>query len=313
MEEDCKYIQARKDQLHFYRDVPLYTKVNHSKFVLYKSSGITLDGLRIEEGRHPKVLFVRQSDLLKGLKEAQKALHKILETQVKSGDPEKVKKILVTLVTETLTEPRKGSLETFSDTVNILASNYAKQANMIKLLLGAEHTDYSIALHSINVMVYALSFALYHNYSQSDSIILGLCALLHDVGKTKISHKILTSPRKLTDSEFGILQNHTTLGYQILNRCMFTKQEIGDTALDHHEKLDGSGYPNGKIMVSPLAQLIGLIDCYELLTNDGRPYRQTISGFKALDEFILKDVKNGRFSPKIYSQFVRSLGGVAPM
>jgi len=127
-------------------------------------------------------------------------------------------------------------------------------------------TDYSIVLHSINVMAFALAFASFNNYSKYEAKTLGLCALLHDVGKKKINKDILYAPKKLTNAEFAEIKGHTTEGYNILSECKFKDKEISICALEHHEKLDGSGYPNNKTMISRNAQIVGIIDCYEILT-----------------------------------------------
>jgi len=302
-----KYIQARKSQLKFYRDVALYTKAGESKFVLYKPPGITLGEMRIQEGLHPDSLFIRPADKLKGLQEAQKAFNNQLEGYVKSGDPEKVKETLVTIVEETLMEPRSGGLEGVSDTVGILISDYSKEADIIRQLIDISLTDYSTVIHSINVMAFALGFALYHHFFRSDTKTLGLAALLHDVGKTKIPIDILTAPRELTDEEFMVMKTHTTIGYQILSQCKFKGEVVSVVARDHHERIDGSGYPNNEKDISPTAQIVGIIDCYEALTNDDRPYRNAMEGFHTFNQVLKEEVIKSKFSSDIYTQFVRSL------
>ncbi len=302
-------IMARKSQLNFYRDVELYKKAGGGGFVLYKQSGMTLNDMRIEEGMHPSELYIKYNDKIRGIQEAQKGFNRQLKTDVESGNPAKVKETLITVVEETLTEPRSGSLEGVSETVSTLVSDYSKESDVVRSLIDLSYTDYSTVLHSINVMAFALGFAFYFNYSQAEAKALGLSALLHDVGKTKISKEVLTVPRKLTDEEFEEIKRHTTIGYHILRECKFNDRSINLGALEHHEKLDGSGYPNNKTRISPTAQIIGIIDCYEALTNDDRPYRSAIGAFDALNQIIAKDVENGKFNKDIYSNFVRSLGG----
>ena len=305
-----EYVQARKSQLYYYRNIPLYNKVDDKKFVLYKPLGITIGEMRISEQRHPEILYIKQGDKLKGLQEAQKGFNKQLETDVKSKDPVKVKETLVTVVGETLTEPRSGSLEGVSETVNILVSDYSKESDVVKNLIDMSYKDYSTILHSINVMAFVLGFASYIGFSRAESKVLGLGALLHDVGTTKIDQEILIAPRKLTNEEFEEMKSHTTIGYNILSKCKFKDRDIALSALEHHEKLDGSGYPNNKTKISRTAQIIGVIDCYEALTNDDRPYRNAMGTFDTLNNIIGEDVKKGKFSKEIYFQFVRSLGGV---
>ena len=82
--ESSEYIQARKSQLNFYKDIRLYTKVEGKGFVLYKKAGITLNDMRVDQARYPKVLYIKQADKLKGIQEAQKGFNKQLENDVKS-------------------------------------------------------------------------------------------------------------------------------------------------------------------------------------------------------------------------------------
>ena len=303
-------IKARKSQLQFYRDVELYRKSKGEGFVLYKPASMTLHDMRIEEGMHPAELYIKQGDKIRGIQEAQKGFNKKIKTDVKSGNPAKVKETLVTIVEETLTEPRSGSLEGVSETVDILVSDYSKDSDVVKNLIDLSYTDYSTILHSINVMAFAVGFAFSINYSQAEAKVLGLSALLHDVGKTKINMEILTAPRKLTDEEFEEMKSHTTVGYNILRNCKFNDRDISLSALEHHEKLDGSGYPNNKTKINQTAQIIGIIDCYEALTNDDRPYRRSMGAFDTLNQIIGKDVKSGKFSKYLYSKLVSSLGGM---
>lgn len=307
MTSNRAYVQARNSQLNFYQDVPLYKKTD-SHFVLYKPAGITLGDMRVNEGMHPRELFIRQSDKLKGLQEAQKGFNRQLTRDVQSGDPARVKETLVSVVEETLTEPRSGSLEGVSDTVGILVSDFSRESNVVKNLIDLSSTDYTSTLHSINVMAMSLAFSFYCQASAAEAKIMGLCALLHDVGKTRISNEILTAPRKLSDQEFEEMKRHTIEGYRILTDCNFSDREIALCALNHHEKIDGSGYPHHKRNVSRISQIVGLIDCYEALTNDDRPYRSAMEAFKVLGDIIKKDVMDGKFSPEIFTLFVKSLG-----
>jgi putative nucleotidyltransferase with HDIG domain len=310
MTEAVEYIQARKSQLKFYREVELFGKIEGKGFVLYKRSGISLSEMRVDQERHPKPLYIQQVDKLLGLQEAQKGFNKQLENDVKDGNPARVKETLVTVVEETLREPRSGSLEGVSETVSTLVGAYSEEPDVLRSLIDMSYADYSTVLHSINVMALALSFAFYFRWSRSEAKALGLCALLHDVGKTKIAPELLRAPRKLTSEEFEEMKRHTTIGYNILSECKFGDRHVSLCALEHHEKLDGSGYPSNKTKISRASEIIGIIDCYESLTTDDRPYRSAMRAFDTLDEIIGRDVRSGKFNNEIYCQFVRSLGRV---
>jgi len=301
-----EYVPARKTQLHYYKNVPLYVQGQGQKFVLYKPSGMTLHDMRIEEGLHPNKLYIKQTDKIAGIQEVQKVFNQQLKDNIQSDNPEKVKELVVSIMEETLTEPRSGSLEGVSDTVNILVDEYTQEHDVIKNLWDVSSKDYTTALHSINVMALVLSYAAYEDYSLQQKKIMGLCALLHDVGKTKINTDLLTAPRKLTDEEFQEIQRHTTTGFNILSNCKFESREIKFSALQHHEKLDGSGYPNQLTQIMEVSKIIGFIDCYEALTNDDRPYRSAMDPLKALT-LIKKDVEAGKFDQNIFEKFAYSL------
>ena len=300
------YIEAKKSRLSYYQKIPLYYQTQGNKFVLYKPPGKTIEEVRLEKERVPDRLFIKQEDKIKGIQAIQKVFNRQLSEDVRSNNPEKVKETLVNIVQETLAEPRSGSLEGVSETVNILVGEYTKETDVIRNLLIVSQQDYSTAIHSINVMALVLGYATFIDCSLYEKKILGLSALLHDVGKTKIDTSLLTAPRKLTDEEFHEIKQHTIRGYDILSKCNFGYKEIALTALQHHEKLDGSGYPHGITRIKETAQIIGFIDCYEALTNDDRPYRNAMSPFKTM-ELMKRDVESEKFSRELFEKFAYSL------
>ena len=301
-----EYILARKTQLNFYRNVPLYINTKGVNFVIYKPAGMTLNDMRIEEGLFPDKLHIKQADKIKGIQEAQEVFNQQLKENIRDNNPKKVKETIINIMQETLTEPRSGSLEALSETVDILVTEYTSESDVIKYILDVSVKDYTTVLHSVNVMALVLGYAGYMNYPLDKKRILGLSALLHDVGKTKINTELLTAPRKLTDEEFLEIQRHTTMGYSILNNCKFRNKEIKFAALQHHEKLDGSGYPDRLTQISEVAKIIGFIDCYEALTNDDRPYRSAMDPLKAL-ELMKYDVEAGKFEKRLFEKFAYSL------
>ena len=300
------YIEAKTSRLKYYQKIPLYYKTREKKLVLYKPYGKTIEEVRLEKGKVPAKLYIKQEDKIRSIQEIQKVFNRQLSEDVRSNNPEKVKETLVNMVHETLAEPRSGSLEGVSETVNILVSEYTKETDVIKNLLIVSKQDYSTVIHSINVMAIVLGYATFIDCSLYEKKILGLSALLHDVGKTKIATGLLTAPRKLTDEEFNEIKQHTIKGYDILSKCNFGYKEIALTALQHHEKLDGSGYPHGITSIEKTAQIVGFIDCYEALTNDDRPYRNAMSPFKTLT-LIKQDVESNKFSRKLFEKFAYSL------
>ncbi len=94
-----------------------------------------LHDMRLEEGLHPDKLYIKQTDKIKGIQEVQKVFNQQLKNHIRSKKPEKVKETIVSIMEETLTEPRSGSLEGVSDTVNILVTEYTEEPDVIRNLM----------------------------------------------------------------------------------------------------------------------------------------------------------------------------------
>ena len=90
------------------------------------------------------------------------------------------------------------------------------------------------------------------------------------------------------------------------SKCEFLKPDVKMTTLQHHERIDGSGYPNKIKHISKTAQIVGLIDCYESLRRDDRPYKYAFDSMKAL--IVLEsEVKAGKFSRELFERFAKVL------
>ena len=100
------------------------------------------------------------------------------------------------------------------------------------------------------------------------------------------------------------MKKHPAKGHEILSLCEFDRS-ILMCALEHHERLDGSGYPCGITDLSFEGRLIGIIDCYEALISHYRPYKSGLSPYDA-SEVLLEDVENGKFDKEIFETFIRS-------
>jgi len=111
-----------------------------------------------------------------------------------------------------------------------------------------------------------------------------IAALVHDIGKINIPSEILSKPSKLNNMEFSLIKNHPKVGYDILRRIDFF-WPVAKIVLQHHEKIDGSGYPKGlknnNILLE--AKIIGVADVVEAMSSH-RPYRPALGIDKALEE-----------------------------
>jgi len=141
-----------------------------------------------------------------------------------------------------------------------------------------------------------------------DAEMIGICAILHDIGKISVSDTILNKPGRLTEEEFDSMKNHASSGASIIKRVV---DRTGEDAFlhnalffaeYHHESWDGSGYPHGlKGYDIPLqGRIMAIVDVYDALVSE-RPYKPAFSHDKAVD-IIMKDAGK-RFDPKIAEVF----------
>ena len=299
------YIRVRDSQINYYIEVPLYHQTGKNGYCLYKPAGTKLTEIRLNQKRHPQ-LFIQQTDRIIAIREIQKEFNRQISDSIKTGNALKVKATLCNLVEETLAEPRSGTLRSAPETIDSLITGYSKHPDILKAFASISFKDYTTVIHSVNVMALTLGFCFYSNFPLQKTRKIGLAALLHDVGKTEIPSSILKAPRKLSTQEFNIMKTHPTVGREIIRDKNKIGGGVAEGAYEHHEKLDGSGYPLGTTRISYIGQLLGIIDCYEALTNEDRPYRRARQPLETL-KFLKNDVDAGKFSRDIFEKFCYSL------
>jgi len=132
---------------------------------------------------------------------------------------------------------------------------------------------------------------------------------LHDVGKIGVPDSVLLKAGPLTAEEFAVMQTHPDIG-DALCAPLRSLRNVRPIVRSHHERLDGSGYPQGLIgdEVPILAQLVGIVDVYDALTSK-RPYREALRDELAR-QYLLDEVSRGRFAPQYVEAFLDILSGL---
>jgi HD-GYP domain-containing protein (c-di-GMP phosphodiesterase class II) len=271
---DNNYFHAQPTLYDKYIKTRLYYKDSSNRFFLYKDTGTTLSQMRIDTSKIPD-LYISEHDKLESVMEMQSVLNKQIKEEIVSGEITSVKNTLVSLMTETLSEPRSGSLRGVSETIDILIDGYSKQPNFFSTLSTISTNDYSTAIHSINVCAMTLGICFKIGYNDHEIKEMGLAAMLHDTGKINVPNRILNAPRRLNSDEFGKIKQHPFNGYKFLKEAGF-EDKTCQVAYQHHERLNGEGYPKGlkSNSINKTSQLVGLIDFYEAITNHDRAYRR---------------------------------------
>ncbi|QEN07994.1 HD domain-containing protein [Oceanispirochaeta crateris] len=301
-----KWIPVRKSNLKYYDDIDLYYRNKSSgNILLYKSSGMEISDLRLKDKPYTGDLYIRPEDKSKCLRQVQKGFSLDLDQSMAVG-VDKVKENLINIIDETLHEPRSGGLEVIPDTIDIIVESYSKQPDVIKNLAKISHSDYTTTIHSINVMALTVGYCFFTKKTFEKTVEYGLTALFHDIGKTEIPQKILTSVNQLTDLEFSTMKRHTLLGAEILQANSPAVHCAIPGTLEHHEKLDGKGYPYGLTKISEIGQILAIIDSYEAITNDERMYRNAMEPLEALT-ILKEEVDRKRLNREYFENFAYSL------
>lgn len=172
-----------------------------------------------------------------------------------------------------------------------------KEDELISHLLSTlKNHLYDTYKHSIRVAKLSFKVSKVLQLERSEQIYIYKAGLLHDIGKTMIPIDIVEKPDKLTNDEYDIIKLHSNYGADILEALPPLAYLI-PAVLYHHERLDGSGYPYGIKNIPFCAQIIGVCDSFDAMTNE-RPYKKA----KTFDEAI-QDLKN---SNEKYSQVIVS-------
>jgi HD-GYP domain-containing protein (c-di-GMP phosphodiesterase class II) len=141
--------------------------------------------------------------------------------------------------------------------------------------------------HSVNVCVLSLITGISMKYDEEKLRELGIGAMLHDVGKTRIPPEILNKPESLTEEEFNIVKKHTSYGYEMLKKSKVLSTYASYIALTHHERYDGEGYPLGLRgeEIHEFARIVSVADVYDAITSD-RIYKKRININEAIEYLI---------------------------
>jgi putative nucleotidyltransferase with HDIG domain len=158
--------------------------------------------------------------------------------------------------------------------------------------------------HSSHVKGLSLQLALQSDFPRSKLKQLAHAAILHDIGKLVISETVINKPTRLTHAEYLMVQQHTILGYELIQPLNLDPL-IGDAILHHHENFDGSGYPSGLsgTAITLAARIIRITDMYDALTSE-RAYRTAYGSEEAAS--LMKN-NSHYFDEFLFGEFLKIL------
>ena len=300
------YISIKKSQAVHYIATPLYIKNGSGEFILYKPENKKIDSIRFLDEGFPQ-LFISASAHDSAKNELEIQLKIKLKKELKSGNLRIIKSALCEIVKEAMNEPLENSLKALPETIEIMYSEYSNAKNLLKNYIDTVSGEASLIEHSVDVMVLSLNYCLFSNFSENDTKRISMCALLHDVGLTQIPKNITGASRRLTEKEFIVYKTHPAIGHDIIKQFGNIDNSVATGVLEHHERLDGNGYPRGIANISFEGRLIGLIDSFDNMVSSEKSDRKKKKPFDAMLTIQNEMLKEAKFDKNIFKDFCLSL------
>ena len=203
------------------------------------------------------------------------------------------------------------TIHNVEENAGLIVHSLLEDSNIVTDLLAVEGHDHYTFKHSVNVGFYATSLAvtlLKDKLTQQDIVKLSQGFFLHDLGMTRIEREVLNKTTPLTRQEQLAIRNHPALGYAMLEESGHLSPEAATIVMNHHERTDGSGYPNSRKgdEIPLYAKICTIADVFESLTSD-RPYRKGRTPFQALK--IMRSEMGREFDEDFFKAFVLLFAG----
>lgn len=198
----------------------------------------------------------------------------------------------------------KLPLEALSLCADEIVAVLQSESNRLPIILKMIPDDYSTQHHSTNVAYFSAILGTMLKMKDQELIDLTFAALLHDIGKLRIETAILDKASSLEEDEFESVKHHSQMGCEILEQNGVSNQTILKGIMHHHERLDGSGYPDqlrGKV-IPKISRIIGVCDVFDALTTN-RTFRDNYTSFEAL--LLMKREMYKQFDEKLIDVFIQ--------
>jgi HD-GYP domain-containing protein (c-di-GMP phosphodiesterase class II) len=278
----------------------LYHKGKNKKLELVYQKGTLLSKSSTKSLIALDALYVLEKEKLLYEKYHKEFMHKKVASNKMYSIYEDVSKCL----TKLFENPESlGHIQSARDKVAKMVATILEDNFTISSFLSILAYDYYTHTHSLNVSVYAICLGKHLGMSERELEELGTSALLHDIGKSKIDSKIINKNGRLTAKEFKLVQEHSWLGWDILAKVGIENKKILLGVRNHHEKIDGTGYPDNLKgdEISQFAKIIAVCDVFDALTTK-RSYKDSVGTFNTL-AMMKKEMQN-HLDHNLINQFI---------
>lgn len=194
----------------------------------------------------------------------------------------------------------------FAKVVQKILTDIKESDDVISILSDVYCYDSYIFTHSLNVTIYTIGLGMELKFNEKQLFEIGLGAILHDVGKIMVPKEILEKNGRLTNEEFEIIKNHSRAGFDLLRNAPNISLITAHCAFQHHERLNGSGYPQGISgdQIHLYAKILAVADVFDAVTSN-RVYRKAMLPHEGLE--ILYAGAGTLFDKQIVEMFSRTV------
>ena len=321
MNFDYKEIKRGEKHLGAYTFLDLYTTYDGETFQLYKKAGTQVKEIREAQDRLPASLYIKRDDAIKEVRLLQQEMDKELDRLMEQDAPPAVNthrliESALEVAADGLTDlshlgekdPEKTAevLGGIKDMTNSIVSKCLVNESFLENMLAVARKDFNTFHHSVKVAMYAMVYTSHQGFTRQDLEPFVLAATLHDIGVVFLPDRIIKNTGKLSNGEYEEMKKHPRLGHEVL-RDAFKDPRIARVSLEHHERLDGSGYPIGHSDIHEWSQIIGIIEVFDGMVS-WRPHRPAPGPFDAI-KVLVKMAQNGEIPKPMVDAFCTSLVG----
>ena len=197
-------------------------------------------------------------------------------------------------------------VDVFKEVATNFIDSIFRNQDALSCMAMIKQKDAYLPEHSINVATLITIFAKHLRLDREIIEELATGALLHDIGKIKVDDAVLNKPGKLSDAEFEQMKQHAQFSYDIVTEAGLSEISC-EVAGFHHERLDGSGYPNGlsNYEISQFVRMASIVDVFDALTAE-RVYKKALTPIQAFK--ILRENSPQHYDEKLLNEFINCIG-----
>jgi putative nucleotidyltransferase with HDIG domain len=195
------------------------------------------------------------------------------------------------------------------NTIDGITNRMLEDEELVWAMVATMQKHQATHTHAINCAVYGIVLARFTNVGGPQQIRdVGRGGLLHDIGKNRVAKSILDKPGPLDAGEWQVMRGHARAGHEMIVRALGYAPAYGHIVAEHHERCDGSGYPEARdgAHIALDTQVVAIVDAFDALTCR-RPYKSAVSAFEALH--LMRVAMRGQFNDELLREFIKLLGG----